>query len=437
MFGQVLAGLVSGLAGKVFGLGDKPTHGPPNPYSNNNNTGPSSSGLKPLGLFNGIGDGFDNAVSGAMSEKVSNAFLGVPQRSNPSKLGRYEKKYMDAKYPGTTPWEQLGGSAGHSSNSAAVNNQSLEHKQQSQELKLKREELQTRKDVAKTQAEAAKYSADAQLKAAGYQYDRIPEKGTLGASTIARESSQTGLNLETLKKVQEDTKFIKQETAKSKAQEALLYIQGDKFRQEISNLQEENKLIGARVGLTEAQTELAFAQYVLTGAQTDTEFSKYALNMAQKTKTEREWALVEHQVGKTWQETRKLFYDNEFAEQLSKNAELRAELQLDNEEAKSFWPIMLRVIDQALPWGESSLNRDKFENSYEALSLIGAGGSLVKLGPKFWGFVSKEIRKSKYLRRRQADREASARSEGLNTGYQAGRTEARTEFTQTIDKVVK
>ena len=83
--------------------------------------------------------------------------------NDPTRLGQNQRRFLDAAYPGTNPWEQLGASGASNHPAAAERN------------KIAKQHLSVQKDIAEIQAKAqievAKIGERAKLGAAGIPFD--------------------------------------------------------------------------------------------------------------------------------------------------------------------------------------------------------------------------------------------------------------------------
>ena len=110
-------------------------------------------------LLGGAKTGLQTGVQSAMTDLSSTAMSGlmskIPGIPSPggASAGDQAKKYMDAAYPGTNPWEQLGSGGG---GSAQIESAKL---QTSLQQKMQAKELATRERIANIQADATVQSA--------------------------------------------------------------------------------------------------------------------------------------------------------------------------------------------------------------------------------------------------------------------------------------
>lgn len=100
-----------------------------------------------------------NALSGSVVEGLGSVFPGMvlgkdtDNPTDPVNAGLSQKAFMDAAYPGTNPWERLGGSPAQFAVAA-------EQRKFKQEEKLQDKQLKTQKDIARLNADTQLRMAD-------------------------------------------------------------------------------------------------------------------------------------------------------------------------------------------------------------------------------------------------------------------------------------
>ena len=255
--------------------------------------------------------GFGDFLSGWYGDVGGNApvpsYIRHKNQKSPGELGEEQAEFMNAAYPGTNPWEQLG-AAGASNHSAAA-----------EKNRLQKQQFSVQKDIAKLQTDAqvqvAEIQAKAQLGAAGIPFnhplgakekeagiDKDIAQALSLAADIPLKQSQTLLNLD-LKLSERFNRFLMHERGlterhkraslqqgidESKAKENLIGKQTTTEEKRPDNIQADTDLKGSQKGLVDKQqlteeerpanvradTRRANSQAELADQQADTEVER-------------------------------------------------------------------------------------------------------------------------------------------------------------------
>jgi len=105
--------------------------------------------------------GIGSSVGGALGGKLSDKITGIPSALSGAQQGREALDYMNAAYPGTSPWTRLGaGGAGSGAATSSIQSEKMRNKQESM---LQSRELMSRNIIADKQARAQVISSAASL----------------------------------------------------------------------------------------------------------------------------------------------------------------------------------------------------------------------------------------------------------------------------------
>jgi len=112
--------------------------------------------------------GVGSAVGGALGGKLSDKITGIPSALSATEQGTQAAEYMNAAYPGTTPWDRLGAGGGGSPSALSASN--VERMKMRQENKMQSRQLSTQAMIADKQNRAHLIST-----ASGYGISGIKE----------------------------------------------------------------------------------------------------------------------------------------------------------------------------------------------------------------------------------------------------------------------
>jgi len=122
-----------------------------------------------LGNFMGsAASGVGSAVGGALGGKLTDKITGIPSALSATEQGTQAAEYMNAAYPGTTPWDRLGAGGGGSPSALSASN--VERMKMRQENKMQSRALSTQAMIADKQNRAHLIST-----ASGYGISGIKE----------------------------------------------------------------------------------------------------------------------------------------------------------------------------------------------------------------------------------------------------------------------
>jgi len=112
--------------------------------------------------------GVGSAVGGALGGKLTDKITGIPSALSATEQGTQAAEYMNAAYPGTTPWDRLGAGGGGSPSALSASN--VERMKMRQENKMQSRQLSTQAMIADRQNRAHLIST-----ASGYGIPAIKE----------------------------------------------------------------------------------------------------------------------------------------------------------------------------------------------------------------------------------------------------------------------
>jgi len=119
-------------------------------------------------LLGSAASGVGSAVGGALGGKLTDKITGIPSALSATEQGTQAAEYMNAAYPGTTPWDRLGAGGGGSPSALSASN--VERMKMRQENKMQSRQLSTQAMIADKQNRAHLIST-----ASGYGIPAIKE----------------------------------------------------------------------------------------------------------------------------------------------------------------------------------------------------------------------------------------------------------------------
>ena len=145
------------------------------------------------GAAAGAGSGFWGSLSGAAGAGLGYAGAGIAANAgidlynrlsgkptNPYEQGQAARAYNQGAYPGTTPWEQLGGQK------PQATDLQVSREQRAHEAAMQQRELESKINIAQIQAgaqrEVAGIGADAQIRSSGVDDPSSPQSRQAGAA---------------------------------------------------------------------------------------------------------------------------------------------------------------------------------------------------------------------------------------------------------------
>jgi len=200
-------------------------------------------------LLGSTASGVGSAVGGALGGKLTDKITGIPSALSATEQGLQAAEYMNAAYPGTTPWDRLGAGGGGSPSALSASN--VERMKMRQENKMQSRALSTQALIADRQNRAHLIST-----ASGYGIPGIRE--VLKAYDGSRTTSYDTPSIQAREKLPYELQKLSAEKAKILMDETASYQQALKIAAEgdTARVHAEFARKAAELGLSESQSRV-------------------------------------------------------------------------------------------------------------------------------------------------------------------------------------